>query len=290
MEINSAAFSVGRVNSDGLSDVKSVPVPARSVWEACRQLVADVAAGDDVTGLGIASTGPIDMAAGITGITGIPDWETGFEIGEQFQKAYPAASIAFAYSGVCYALAEQRFGDAGSSPDALAITVGTQVSAGIIVGSFTAVGRTGNAGHIGHLLVPGFDDDCVCGSRGCLEAVASEPAALRWARDQGWPGNSAQELLDSAAGGDAVAQEALQRAGTALGRAIASATALLDVDYVVVGGTLAAPGSPLWGPLGDAVVAHSRQSFQAGMRVVPSQLGALGVLLGAGILAAPAPE
>uniref|UniRef100_UPI00245420EA ROK family protein n=1 Tax=Nocardia gipuzkoensis TaxID=2749991 RepID=UPI00245420EA len=81
---------------------------------------------------------------------------------------------------------------------------------------------------------------------------------------------------------------ALDRAGTALGRAVASAAALLDLDLVVLGGSIAEAGPALWKPLGEAVATHARLSFLPGLRVVPSQLGDIALLAGAGILAVTA--
>ena len=108
---------------------------------------------------------------------------------------------------------------------------------------------------------------------------------MRWARSQGWSGNTGRELAESARSGDAIAVDALHRAGTALGGAIASAAALLDVDLAVIGGGFAQSGAPLWEPMLDAAARHARLSFVAGLRIVPAELGGAGTLTGAGLLA-----
>jgi glucokinase len=108
---------------------------------------------------------------------------------------------------------------------------------------------------------------------------------VRWAREQGWAGTSVPELLESARVGEDIAAAALGRAGTALGRAIASVAALLDLDLVVLGGPLAEAGPALWKPLGEAVATHARLSFLPGLRVIPSQLGEVATIMGAGVLA-----
>lgn len=285
LEIGPTRFVAGRADLDGLHDVREIPVPAEGVWDACRGLLLDVAAGDQVDNIGIAAAGPIDMAAGIVAPVGIASWETGFDVVGETQKVFPVAEIRMMYAGVCAALAEQNLGDAGRVPDALVIDIGAHINAGVIIGGYLAVGRTGNAGHLGHMLVPGFDEPCVCGGRGCVAAVASESAAIEWARSQGWGGETAAGLITSAAAGDDAAVTALQRVGTALGRVISSAVSLLDIDLVLVGGTVAR-AEAMWPPLRAEVGAHTRMSFSAGVQVVGSRLER-GVLSGAGIIALP---
>ncbi|MEV0297661.1 ROK family protein [Nocardia sp. NPDC050710] len=286
LEIGSTEFAASRVAADvEVEDIRRIPIPDRQAWDRCRELLIEVAEGGEVTCLGIAALGPIDMSAGVVAPVEVPEWRMGFGIVEAAQKLFPAAKVLLALDGVCMALAERTFGATVEVMDALCISVSDRISGGVMVGGFVVVGRTGNGGHVGHVLVPGFDDACTCGGRGCLEAVASATSVLRWARGKGWTGESIAELIEAAGAGEAVAVSAMERAGTALGRAIASVAALLDHDLVVLGGTLAAAGPELWKPLGAAVATHARLSFLPGLRVVPSELGELGPLAGAGVLA-----
>ncbi|MGV9411249.1 ROK family protein [Nocardia sp. NPDC003693] len=275
-----------RVADDvGVDDVVRMPVPSASVWQRCHELLLEAAAGAEVTALGIACAGPIDMAAGVVAPVDIPEWRAGFEIVAAARAAFPAAEVRLALDGVCSVMAERAFGAATADADSLVVSVSDRVCGGIGVGGLAVVGRTGNAGSIGHVLVPGFDEPCDCGGHGCLEAVAGGIALCRWAVGRGWSGRSVADLVRDAATGDSVAAAALTRAGTAMGRAIASVAALLDVDLVVLGGDLAAAGPELWKPLGEAMAAHARLSYLPGLRVIPSPLGDIGVLAGAGVLA-----
>ncbi|MBF6302772.1 ROK family protein [Nocardia amamiensis] len=285
LDIGATKLAAGRVSLDGaVHQIRTTAVPASSVWGACRQLLLDVAADEQVECLGIGSAGPIDTMAGATAPPNISEWRTGFPVVAAAQKLFPNAAIRFAMDGVCLALAEQCFGAARGISDALAMTVSSGIGGGLLVGGSVAFGRTGNAGHVGHILVPGFDDPCTCGGHGCVEAIASGHSAVRWARDQGWTGNTGVELAEGARTGDPIATAALHRAGTALGHAISSATATLDVGLVVIGGGFAQAGPPLWDPLRAAVARHARLSFQSDLRVVHSQLGVRATLVGAGVL------
>jgi glucokinase len=285
MDIGATKIAVGRTAPDGgVHDVRTAPVPPSGVWEACRATLLEVAGGEPVERIGVATPGPVDMAAGVAAPINIPEWRAGFPIGEAVQDLFPDAGVGFAIDGVCAALAEKWFGAARDVPDALVMVVSSGIGGGILVGGLTAVGRTGNAGHVGHLQVSGYDDECACGNRGCIEAVASGPSAVRWARRHGWQGSSGVELAAAAQAGERVAIDALHRAGSALGQAIASAAAMLDVDLVVVGGGFAQSGPALWGPLRESASRHARLGFLADLRVVPSMLREQATLVGAGLL------
>ncbi|NUS45060.1 MAG: ROK family protein [Mycobacteriaceae bacterium] len=286
LDIGGTKIAAGRIdlNTGGVQDIHAIMVPDRGVWDVTKALLREVAAGEKVERVGIASAGPVDMAAGITAPINVPEWRSGFGIVAAVKDQFPDAQIRFALDGVCIALAEQRYGAARNVPDALVMTVSTGVGGGILVGGFTAVGRSGNAGHVGHIQVSGFDDPCSCGGRGCVEAIASGPSSVRWARSQGWHGETGKDLADAAQAGDPVAVAALHRAGTALGQAIASAAALLDVDLVVVGGGFAQSGPPLWDPLREAVQRQAGLGFLANLRVVASPLRDSATLVGAGVL------
>jgi glucokinase len=289
--INATTITVGRVDHDGaVHNARREPTPATSVWETCRRLLWDAAGEDEVTTIGIGSAGPVDMAAGIVAPAEITEWVSGFDVVSATRELFPAAAIGLAVEGVCLALAEQRYGQANGAMDAMTVSVSSDITAGIMIGGFVIVGHTGNAGNIGHMVAAGHHDPCPCGGLGCLESVASAPAAMHWASTQGWTGSTADDLIHAAHAGEPVATEALHRAGTALGQVISSAAALLDLDLVIVGGSLAHAGPPFWRPLGQAVATHARLSFLSGLRVVPSTLDTTAALTGAALLTTSAPQ
>ncbi|MGA6207788.1 ROK family protein [Nocardia testacea] len=286
LEIGPTRFAAIEIADDvGADRVERIPVPRVGAWDRVRELLLKIAAGRDVTAVGIASSGPIDMASGVVAPDQVREWQSGFPLVESVQKLFPAATVAMALDGVCLALAERHFGATQEIMDSLAMYVSDTIVGGVMVGGFVVVGRTGNAGQIGHVLVPGYDDRCICGGRGCLESVAGGAALIKWAREQGWGGDSLEALAADAQAADRTAVKALERAGTALGRAIASVAPLLDIDRVVIGGPIATPGSALWKPLHNAVAMHARLPFLTGLRAVASELEDLGLLAGAGVIA-----
>jgi glucokinase len=149
-------------------------------------------------------------------------------------------------------------------------------------------GRTGNAGHVGHVVVEHDGRRCPCGGRGCVETVAAGPAMVRWARANGWsapPDAGARELADAAVAGDRVAQRAFHRGATALAAMIASVAAVCDLDLVVIGGGVAKSGPVLFDPLRAALPEYAGLDFLAGLRVLPAELGGEAGLVGAARLA-----
>lgn len=286
IDIGATKIAVARIAEDGgAQDIRILPVPASEVWEACRTLLLDCAHEQRVGAVGIACAGPVDMAAHSVAPLNIPEWRAGFGIADAVQELFPGATVEFAIDGVCAALAEQRYGAARGVSEALMMVVSSGIGGGLLTRGRVGYGRTGNAGHIGHVQVSGFDDPCACGNRGCVEAVASGPASVRWARRQGWSGDTGSALAAAARDGEAIPLAAMRRAGTALGQAICSAAALLDVGLVVVGGGFAQSGAPLWDPLLESAARNTGLGFLAELRVVPSMLAQHATLIGAGVLA-----
>jgi glucokinase len=172
----------------------------------------------------------------------------------------------------------------------LGMVVSTGVGGGLVLDGAPYVGRTGNAGHVGHVVVEQHGELCTCGGRGCVETVASGPWMARWAHANGWSappgaGAGAKELADAAAMGDPVALQAFRRGAGALAAMIASVGAVCDLDLVVIGGGVAKSGRLLFDPLRAALADYARLDFLAGLHVVPAELGGDAGLVGAARLA-----
>jgi glucokinase len=168
--------------------------------------------------------------------------------------------------------------------DVMGMVVSTGVGGGLILGGTAVAGPTGNAGHIGHIEVGGFDDPCDCGGVACLEAIASGPKTVAWAQRQGWPGSTGEELAVGYAAGDDIPVAAVRRAGRAIGQAIASATALVDLELVAIGGGFSHVTPDLFDIVRDTIQERAAFPFVAKVRVVPSGLSGDGPLLGAAAL------
>jgi glucokinase len=245
--------------------------------------LANVPAGLSPVGAGIGSAGPITVETGRVSPLNLPSWRD-FPLRELVANHLPGLPVTLRMDGECITLAEHWVGAAQGARNVMGMVVSTGVGGGLILGGVAIAGPTGNAGHIGHVEVGGFDDECLCGGRGCLEAVASGPKTTAWARSQGWDGESGEDLAASYAAGDAIAIAAVQRCGRAVGQAIASATALVDLDLVAIGGGFSHVTPDLIPIIRETIAERASFAFVAKVRVVASALSGDGPLIGAGAL------
>jgi glucokinase len=182
------------------------------------------------------------------------------------------------------ALGEHWRGAGQGAAFLLGMVVSTGIGGGLVLDGAPYDGRTGNAGHVGHVIVDPDGPPCSCGARGCVEAIASGPHLAAWAREQGWAGADAKELAEAASGGDEIALRAFRRGATAIAAMIASVGAVCDLDLVVIGGGVAQAGPVLFDPLREALRTYARLDFIAGLRVTPAALGGEAGLVGAAAL------
>jgi glucokinase len=185
------------------------------------------------------------------------------------------------------AMGERWHGAGRDAQFLLGMVVSTGIGGGLVLDGAPYDGRTGNAGHVGHVVVEPDGAPCTCGGRGCVETVASGTHLARWAYENGWdaaPGADAKDLADAANRGDPVALQAFRRATTALAMTIASVAAVCDLDLVVIGGGVAKSGALLFDPLREALSTYAGLDFIRGLRVVPAELGGDAGLVGAAAL------
>ena len=252
-------------------------------WPACLALLEEVRAGSRVAGVAVGCGGPMRWPDGIVSPLNMPAWRE-FPLRERLREAYGDVPVRVHNDAVCVAVGEHWRGAGRGVDDLLGMVVSTGVGGGLVLGGRLVDGPSGNAGHIGHVVIEPDGPPCGCGGRGCLEAVARGPAVVAHARSLGSAASDGAALAAMARDGDPVASAALARAGAAVGRAVASAAALLDLRVVVVGGGLARSGPALWDPLQEAFATHARLAFLSGARVVPAELGGAAGLVGAAAL------
>jgi len=290
LDIGGTKIAAGLVDADGvLLHRDRQPTPpggdADQVWAAVERTITDAlaAAGGSVSGVGISSAGPINIADGTVSPVNIGSWR-GFPIVEAVAAAVPGVPVRLAGDGLCMALGEHRRGAGQGAQFLLGMVVSTGIGGGLLLDGVPYGGRTGNAGHVGHVVVDLDGPPCGCGGRGCVEAIASGPHLVSWAREQGWSGPDAKALAGAARAGDAIALRAFRRGARAVAAMIASVAAVCDLDLVVIGGGVANAGPVLFDPLGAALGDYAGLDFITGLRVVPAALGGEAGLVGAAAL------
>jgi glucokinase len=255
---------------------------AASVAAAVTATRAALPEGDEIVGVGIGSAGPIELPDGVSPLN-LPVWR-GYPLREQVAALVPEAPATLRMDGLCIAMAEHWIGAAPGVGNLMGMVVSTGVGGGLILGGRTIPGPSGNAGHIGHIQVAGFDDLCPCGGRGCLEAVASGPRTVRWAREHGFTGATGEDLAAGYAAGDPIAIAAVRRSAGAVGEAIASATALVDLTVVAIGGGFSRVTPGYVDVVREAIAQHTVFRYVSAVTVVPSGLSDEGPLIGAAAL------
>jgi glucokinase len=294
LDIGGTKIAAGLVDALG-SLVHAVTRPnpnhlgPEQIWALVQGLIAETieVAGGAVDAVGIASAGPIDVASGTVSPLNIAAWH-GFPLRDRVAAAVPGVPVRLGGDGLCMALGEHWRGAGRGSRFLLGIVVSTGVGGGLVLGDASYDGRSGNAGHVGHVVVELDGAPCVCGGRGCVETVASGPSMTRWALANGWAGADARELAQAASVGDPVAVQAFGRGATALAAMIASVAAVCDLDVAVIGGGVAKSGRVLFDPLRAALTSYAGLDFIRGLRLVPAELGGNAGLVGAAALVSSA--
>jgi glucokinase len=298
IDVGGTKIAVGLVEPGGrLASWAQAETPrgmeADQLWRTldvlCTRLLAEehVDPRGGLAGVGCGCGGPMDWPAGRVSPLNIPAWR-GFPLRERLQGRFPGTTVRLHNDAICMTVGEHWRGAGRGRRNMLGMVVSTGVGGGLVLDGRLVNGATGNAGHIGHVVVDPAGPFCVCGGRGCLEAIARGPALAAWAQGEGWrPGQApvtARDLADDAAQGHPVGVAAMRRAGTALGIAIASATHLCDLEVVAIGGGLAQAGPLLFDPLEEALRIHAGLGYARDVPVVAAALGQSAGLIGAAAL------
>jgi glucokinase len=256
LDIGGTKAAVGRVAPDGtlLARGEAPTNGEDDPFPAIADLVRRVAQGDEAV-CGVGSAGPLTRDGTCVSPVNGPPW-----------RDFPLAAQLAGVTGLptfvdldtkALALGEGRFGTARGVRDYLAMVVSTGVGGGIVSRGELLEGATGNAGHIGHVVVEPDGRPCGCGGRGCLEAHASG-TAIRAAT--GRPPAEAPEAFRV-------------QVGRWVGLAVASVANLLDLRLAVVAGSVALGyGEPFFAAAQEVLDEHARLSFSTGARIVPTAL------------------
>ncbi|WP_433320611.1 ROK family protein [Micromonospora chersina] len=264
---------------------REAPTPARSgpeaVLDAAARLAADLL-GAAAGPVGVGTAGTVDPTTGTIryATDSLPGW-TGTPVADAL-AARLGRPVRVTNDVNAAALGECWAGAGRDHAHVLLVAVGTGLGGALVRNGRVEAGARGAAGEVGHLPAPGAERlRCGCGRHGHLEAIASGSGlAAAYAVETGTQ-VTGRTVADRAAAGDAVARRVVDRAGAALGAALAGLVALLDPDAVLVAG--GAAGALL--PAASAAYAAEVPAGWAGVPLRPAALGADAVLVGAAGLA-----
>ena len=229
--------------------------------EAARSMLdrAIAQCGGEAQGVGIAVAGPVDAETGtlyeppnlmaMDGVSLKSLWENDLGCPVYVGNDATLAALGEFHHGAGREAREQR----GAAPNTLFyVTVSTGIGGGIVDRGRMFLGAGGLAGEVGHMTIDYTPSApaCLCGSRGCLEALASGTAIARIAREKVAvltastsalaamipSAITSEAVFEAAEAGDGLAQEIIEDAVNALGVGLANVLHLFNPDMVVLGG------------------------------------------------------
>src|SRR5947209_475517 len=196
------------------------------------------------------------------------------------------------------AMGEYVGGAGRGSRNMFYVTIGTGIGGAIIIDGKLWRGVSGFAGEFGHITIDPEGVECTCGNVGCLETVASAPNIVRRTHERlrrdctsslsrlGLAKDfTAADIAREANNGDDFAHLMLERTGRSIGTAVATVINLLNVERLVLGGTIIDAGDLILTPIIREAGKRSFQPCFEATQIVAAQLASDGVSIGAAMLA-----
>ena len=212
---------------------------------------------DHLAAIGVGVPGRVDVKTGVVSLAvnlGWHDLPLGTQLADRYQVPVRVENdVRAAAAG----LHQRRV--RGDGADLAYLSIGTGISAGVVLGGHLHRGARGMAGEIGHVVLDRDGPLCPCGLRGCLEVLASGPAIARQAKAalaggersalRGLASITAVDVYRAAAGGDGLALRITEAAGDHVARAVHELVMAYDVGRVVIGGGVALAGRTFVDPI-----------------------------------------
>ena len=271
----------GRVVSSRRRQTRADQGPERVVGRLIQELkdLASEVESESILGLGVSVASPLDPETGtLYNPPNLPGWDM-FSPRPALEDALKL-QVFISNDATLAALGEHRFGAGRGYRNLIFMTVSTGIGGGVLIDGWPYSGSRGFAGEIGHIIIDPQGPLCGCGSRGCLESLASGTAIARIARERMLAGESsllhqmvngevekvrAETVSEAAKKGDGLAKKIMEEAGASLGLGIASLLNIFDPELVILGGAVAqAPGNwsllfpSLRGTLDQYAMTHQR--------------------------------
>lgn len=197
------------------------------------------------------------------------------------------------------ALGEKWYGAGRGRDDLVFLHIGSGIKAGLIVDGELYWGSNGSAGEIGHMTIVADGPVCVCGKRGCLEALASTQAIFERLKALARAGRAETlvarldhpiealtrpEVLLAAHAGDPAVLEVLQEAATYIGIGVANMVNLFNPERVILGGLVSQTPAVFLDTIRASAARHAFAIPWRATEIVAAELGPEAVAIGAAAL------
>ncbi|GAA0964469.1 ROK family transcriptional regulator [Acrocarpospora macrocephala] len=257
--------AIADINGDVVAEVTAAPnghddpvsVVHNAVVKACRS--AKVAL-SRLRGVVIGTPGVVDPRTGDVRFSfDLPDWHEG--IHEALARDL-RRDVTIENDVNLVAIAERAKGAAQRADDFVLLWVGRGIGLAVVLGGRLHRGRSGSAGEIGYLPVPGVplaEDIRATPGRlpslaGGLQSLVSSEAVIELAAEYGFAADTAAEAVTAAVAADEGGDRLLDEIASRLALGVASVCVVLDPGLVVLAGEVGqAGGVSLTGRVEQAV-------------------------------------
>ena len=250
----------------------------------------------EISAVGIGSPGSIDHENGVIRFSpNFPGWEN-VPLKAEFERL-SSFQVFVENDANSAVLGEKWFGAGKNKEHIVLLTLGTGIGGGVISHNILIKGHDGIGAELGHTVVEPNGPLCGCGNYGCLEAIASGSAMVRFAnegrrkfpnskifqleKDRGVLG--AKEIFDAFRKNDPLATRIIERFIDAMSTAIANFIHIFNPQIVILGGGISRGSDVFFDELKKRVEMKVMPSFVSTYELVVSPL-----LNDAGILGASA--
>ena len=308
IDIGGTRLKVGLVDRQGRIAAQALttsPATRAALAAALPALVQQVLEAGQPVAAGFGCKGVIDRSTTeVRTMPGVWSFLEGVRLRDLLAGAVPPDLPVTADNDAKAALAgEIVWGAAKERSNVFLLTLGTGVGGAILSDGRILRGAGDVAGHLGHLTVDPFGPTCICGNRGCLEAVFSARAieADAWSATHLGVASPMCDILrahpdalscrfvfEQAAVGDPVARDILERKIAILGGAVAGLIHALDPELVIVSGSIADAGAALLEPLRREIGWRISGLIRREVPIVPCGVDDTSGIAGAAGLAAAA--
>lgn len=306
IDIGGTNTELGMVSAEGYIPVRSsfpttdyadINSYIQRVKDVFEELKKNLPENSTVIGAGVGVPCANQTTGCIEGATNLP-WKGTIPLAFLLSEALEIP-VSISNDANAAAAGERMFGAAKGIDNFIMITLGTGVGGAVVCDGHLLSGSRGFAAELGHItLGKGYDRECPCGRKGCLQTYTQASGVVRTAlellaaddkpsvlRDIEADNLSPLDIFKAAETGDAVAIDTFRRTGEVLGFAVANFLAFSDPDAVVLFGGVAKAGKYITDPMRKVMEKEALFLYQNRVRILTSTLpGSDAAILGAAAL------
>lgn len=251
----------------------------RTVLDDVLRLARELAAaGESVRAIGLGVCELVDREGRLASANCLP-W-LDLPVLEELAAIAPAVFEADVRAA---ARAEARFGAGRPFRQFVYLTIGTGISACLMLDGRPHLGARGLTGTFASSPLSLPCDACGQVNRHTLEEITAGPALVARFRAAGGAAQDGRAVLAAAAAGDATARRVVESAAEAFGAQAGLLVGLLDPEALVVGGGVGLSDGPYWEHFVAAARRHIWSPMQRDLPILPAATGADAGWLGAAL-------